>query len=302
MSSNFGISRLAHFAQPQLGKEFHTRLAKWVACLLILFLAWTLGRLVWVWFEPTIDQVGTQPQAVVTASSTAPAYHVDQLARHQFFGEFNAKVAPVEPKPQPVVEAPKTKLNLTLVGLVASSEPERGLAVIANRGSQKTYGIGEPIEGTRVTLRQVLNDRVILRNNGRDEALMLAGVDYNQPNQQNKRPVKQAPAQQRASAGSDLSSVKAEIMNNPQALLKYITLSREQNESGLIGYRLGPGSDSRLFKDAGLQTGDIAVGINGADLTNPAEMNRIWQSLSDASEISLTVQRDGQLHEIYISL
>nr|WP_232312903.1 type II secretion system protein GspC [Enterovibrio coralii] len=158
------------------------------------------------------------------------------------------------------------------------------------------------MEGTRVTLRQVLNDRVILRNNGRDEALMLAGVDYNKatPQRQTRPAAPAAPASN--GSGPDLSSVKAEIINNPQALLKYITLSREQNESGLIGYRLGPGSDNRLFKEAGLQTGDIAVGINGADLTNPAEMNRIWQSLSDASEISLTVQRDGQLHEIYISL
>ncbi|PKF51398.1 type II secretion system protein GspC [Enterovibrio nigricans] len=300
MFSNFGISRLANIAQPQLGKDFHVYLSKWVARLLILFLAWTLGRLLWVWFEPTSVEANSQPTAFVASTNTTPAYHIDQLALHQFFGEFNAKSAPIEPKPQPVVEAPKTKLNLTLVGLVASSEPERGLAVIANRGSQKTYGIGEPIEGTRVTLRQVLNDRVILRNNGRDEALMLAGVDYNQPN---KAPVRKAPAQQRASSGdSDLSAIKAEIMNNPQALLKYLTLSREQNETGLIGYRIGPGSDSRLFTDAGLQTGDIAVGINGADLTNPAEMNRIWQSLSDASEISLTVQRGGQLHEIYISL
>nr|WP_269748108.1 type II secretion system protein N [Enterovibrio coralii] len=93
MSSNFGMSRLANFAQPQLGKEFHTRLAKWVARLLILFLAWTLGRLIWVWFEPASTQPAAQSNRPFVASTTAsPAYQIDQLARHQLFGEFNAKL------------------------------------------------------------------------------------------------------------------------------------------------------------------------------------------------------------------
>ncbi|WP_281545927.1 type II secretion system protein GspC [Grimontia sp. SpTr1] len=304
MSSNFGIKRLPVWAQPQLGKAFPATLAKWVMRLLVLILAWTLGRLVWVWVPNSAPEaVSGAPAAAATVVAQGPAYQLDQLVNRHFFGQYSAKAAPVEKKPEPVVEAPRTRLNLTLVGLVASSEPDRGLAVIANRGSQKTYGIGEAIEGTRVILRQVQTDRVILRNNGRDEALMLAGVDYNQSSS--------SPAPTRAQSKpnipkntgeADLSNVKAEIMNNPQALLKYITLSQERNEEGLVGYRLGPGGDSRLFEQAGLQSGDVAVGINGADLTNPAEMNRIWQSLSDASEISLTVQRDGQLHEIYIGL
>ncbi|WP_325891151.1 type II secretion system protein GspC [Grimontia sp. NTOU-MAR1] len=304
MSANFGIKRSLVLAQPQLGKAFPASLAKWVTCLLVLILAWTLGRLVWVWVPNAApEDVSDTPAAVASVSTQGPAYQLDQLVNRHFFGRYSAKAAPVEKKPEPVVDAPRTRLNLTLVGLVASSEPDRGLAVIANRGSQKTYGIGEAIEGTRVILRQVLNDRVILRNNGRDEALMLAGVDYNKAS---SSPVptraKAKPTIPQNTGQADLSNVKAEIMNNPQSLLKFITLSQERNEEGLVGYRLGPGGDSRLFEQAGLQAGDIAVGINGADLTNPAEMNRIWQSLSDASEISLTVQRDGQLHEIYIGL
>ncbi|MGT0149779.1 type II secretion system protein N [Vibrio metschnikovii] len=44
------------------------------------------------------------------------------------------------------VDAPPTRLNLTLVGVVASNELERSLAVIANRGQQATYGLNEQIE------------------------------------------------------------------------------------------------------------------------------------------------------------
>ena len=303
MFANFGMKRLGNFAPPQLGKDAPATAAKWVTRILLFILAWTLGRLLWVWFVPADATVVSSIPSQVSVGQVTPAYQIDQIVNHHIFGRFSEKTAPVPKKPEPVVDAPRTRLNLTLVGLVASSEPERGLAVIANRGSQKTYGIGEAIEGTRVTLRQVLNDRVILRNNGRDEALMLAGVDYNARGQSKPATRSKASAPVRRNTGKpDLSNVKAEILSNPQALLKYITLSQEQGENGLVGYRIGPGSDSRLFDEAGLKSGDVAVGLNGADLTNPAEMNRIWQSLSDASEISLTVQRDGQLHDIYISL
>lgn len=301
MSAIFGIKRLPDWAQPQLGKTFPASLAKWTTRVLVLILAWTLGRLVWFWVPSPPPSPTSATAVATTAGQQQPAYQLDQLVNRHFFGRYNAAPAPVVEAPAPVVEAPRTKLNLTLVGLVASSEPDRGLAVIANRGSQKTYGIGEAIEGTRVILRQVMSDRVILRNSGRDETLMLAGVDYNDRERAPQPAPVREPVEQDSGEG-DLSSVKAEIMNNPQALLKYITLSQERNDEGLVGYRIGPGSDNRLFQEAGLQEGDIAVSINGADLANPAEMNRIWQSLSDASEISLTVQRDGQLHDIYIGL
>lgn len=68
-----------------------------------------------------------------------------------------------------IQDAPKTRLNLVLVGAVASSNPKLSLAVIANRGTQATYGINEEIEGTRAKLKAVLVDRVIIDNSGRDE-------------------------------------------------------------------------------------------------------------------------------------
>ena len=299
---NESMQHLLLKVQPHVGKDTPKKAANLTTFVLLVILAWVLGRLAWQWVTPepvAPPQVNSSSFSVRNASS--PAYQLDKLVNRHFFGRYN-EAAPVVKKEEAVIDAPRTKLNLTLVGLVASNDASRGLAVIANRGKQKTYGVGEAIEGTRVILRQVLIDRVILRNNGRDEALMLAGVDYNERNKSHAAPVQAKKTRTPSQGGGDFSAIKAEILNNPQALLKYITLSQEQNQDGLIGYRIGPGSDKRFFEQAGLENGDIAVRINGADLTNPAEMNRIWQSLSDSSEISLTVQRNGQLHDIYISL
>ena len=89
---------------------------------------------------------------------------------------------------QPVKQdAPQTRLNLTLVGLVASSNPQTALAVITHRGKQNTYGLNEAIEGTRATLQAVYPDRVIIRNSGRDETLMLDGVDFNKASQSTRK-------------------------------------------------------------------------------------------------------------------
>lgn len=304
MSANFELNRIVDWLQPRLTKAFSNTVAKWMSRLLILFLAWTLGQQVWLFSgAPSVSVLGASmgKSGKADVNSQAPIYELDQLISLNLFGLYNATIPIVDS----LVDAPRTNLNLTLVGLVANSSPSRGLAVIANSGSQSIYGVGETITGTGVVLRQVMADRVILRNSGRDEALMLEGLDYTkraQPLAEAKQTKAKSSSQDESQSSVDLSSVKAEILENPQTLLKFITLSQERGDEGIVGYRLGPGQDARLFNESGLQAGDVAVSINGVDLTDPSQMNKIWQNLTDASEIILTVRRDDQLHKIYISL
>lgn len=301
MSANLRINRIVDWLQPRLTKAFSDTVAQWTSYLLILFLAWALGQLVWLAAGSSTISLATSviKSTKINSNSESSAYELDQLINLNLFGLYNAAI----PIAGNAITAPRTNLNLTLVGLVANSAPSRGLAVIANSGSQSIYGVGETITGTGVVLRQVMVDRVILRNSGRDEALMLEGVDYTKDTQSLENKEQNKLQSKTPQAGkADLSNIKAEILKNPQSLLKFITLSQARDGQNIIGYRLGPGSDPRLFKESGLKNGDVAVSINGVDLTNPSEMNKIWQSLSDASEIILTVRRDGQLHKIYIGL
>ncbi|ATF09476.1 type II secretion system protein GspC [Candidatus Enterovibrio altilux] len=303
MFANFGMKHLVIWMSPLLGKNTPTIATKWFTYVLLLLLAWTLGRLVWFWVIPPANSIPLSSSDQWSVGHVVPSHQIEQIINQHFFGRFSKEATLGETKFKPIIDAPQTRLHFTLVGVVTSSEPEHGLAVIANRSVQKIYGIGETIEETNIILHQVQSNHVILRNNGRDETLMLNGLDYNPAEQTNPATHRKEAVSVKQNTGQpDLSNVKAEIMNDPQALLKYITWSQERNQYGLIGYRIDPGNDSRLFQEAGLQSGDIAVNLNGADLTNPAEMNRIWLSLSHVSEISLTVKREGQLHDIYISL
>ena len=84
-----------------------------------------------------------------------------------------------------IEDAPQTRLNLTLTGVVASSNRENAAAIIEHQSSQETYGIGDLITGTRATLEQVHNDRVLIKQSGRLETLMLDGFEYEQGENEN---------------------------------------------------------------------------------------------------------------------
>ena len=100
----------------------------------------------------------------------------------------------------------------------------------------------------------------------------------------------------------DTSITPEEIAKDPQSVFKYITISPVKKDGDIVGYRVSPGRDAALFNDVGLQPGDIAVQLNGIDLSDPSSSVQLMQVMSDPQELNLTVERDGQQYDIYIQL
>ncbi len=280
------------------------KLSLLLTCLFIAITGWILGKIVWLAIPQSSEVPQWRPSASsVTAINKGDAIDFNALQNANLFGKFTEqKAAVVE---QPIVkDAPKTRLNLTLVGAVASSDANTSLAVIANRGKQATYGLGEEIEGTRATLKAVLVDRVIIDNQGRDETLMMQGIEYKKLSESPQ--VARAQAQRAEAATSDvgekLEQIREEIAKDPQSVFKYITISPVKKDGDIVGYRVSPGRDAALFNDVGLQPGDIAVQLNGIDLSDPSSSVQLMQVMSDPQELNLTVERDGQQYDIYIQL
>lgn len=274
-------------------------LSLWLAVLCIALSAWIIGKMVWM-FDSDQTAVAAWTPAVSTRQASQTNFDVTNLQQGAIFGRYTEQVtAPVTPVK---VDAPKTRLNLVLVGVVASSEPSQSLAVIANRGQQATYGLNEVIEGTRVKLKAVLPDRVIIDNSGRNETLMLEGLDYSKlSSAQSGVEARTNRAQADDNAQEEkLAAIRTAVANNPSEIFQYVTLSQVKQADQILGYRVSPGKDRALFEAVGLQNGDIATQINGLDLTDPDVMSKIFESVSDLTEINLTVERDGQQHDIYI--
>ena len=110
------------------------------------------------------------------------------------------------------------------------------------------------------------------------------------------------PAPKSSAPSSQLGRIKQEILEKPQTLFSYIRLSQVKRDGQLAGYRVNPGKERALFDAVGLKANDLAVSLNGNDLTDPAVMAKLWTELSQATDFTLTVEREGQLHDIYIEL
>ena len=290
---------LAQFKSHHLAIQ--AKLSVLLTCLFVAMTGWILGKVVWLAVPQSSDVQQWQPTASRTmVGDKTNTIDFNALQSANLFGKYSEqKPAVIE---QPLVkDAPKTRLNLTLVGAVASTQVQTSLAVIANRGKQATYGVGEEIDGTRAKLKAVLVDRVIIENQGRDETLMMQGIEYSKLSESSPRsePSEAEPA---SDMSERLSQIREEIAQNPQSVFKYISISPVKDGENIVGYRVSPGREAALFNDVGLEPGDIAVQLNGIDLSDPSSSAELMRVMSNPQELSLTVERDGQQYDIYIQL
>ena len=285
-------------------KQLHTI----VVVLLSLYLIAFAAKLVWrIIPEPQLSATPTVSRApVISSSSGQNGVNIAKIQQLNLFG--NAAAKPAEPVAE-VTDAPETRLNLTLTGVVASSDQEAGTAIIENRGSQAVYGLGEKIEGTNATLQKVYNDRVIIKNGVRNETLMLDGIDYDEANRRREMQARQRPAPQEDEYEDDTVELSEEaieataaLRERPASFTDFISISPKTEEGQLIGYQVSPGKEPELFKSAGLEAGDVITQINGLDLTDLQQSQEALSELRNAQTIELTIIRDGSLTTLYLDL
>jgi len=67
------------------------------------------------------------------------------------------------------------------------------------------------------------------------------------------------------------------------------------------GYRIYPGRNRQQFAKLGLMPGDLVTSINGAALDDPARGMEILQSMNSATDVTVTIERNGQTSQISIN-
>jgi len=292
-----GVNALFKLGESVKEVQVQQRISFTVMALLLVMSAWILGQLVW---QPLTSETVTKWQPTrfsAGQTSSSQTVNLTELQNSHLFGEYQEQRQVVT---QPKVEdAPKSRLSVVLVGVVTSTNPDKSLAVIANRGKQATYGIGEVIEGTRAKLYQVQKDRVIVDNSGRNETVMLEGLKYSKPEPEKAPQPSSSTAQ---IPQNKLEQIRDEIRKDAKQIFQYVRMSQVKRDGDVLGYRLSPGKDKALFDSVGLKPGDVATQINGLDLKDSSAMGEIFQNISQMTELTLTVERDGQPYEIYIEL
>ena len=284
------------------------QLNRFFSLVLVLLLAWLAARLTWLlWPEPMVSSQ-IQPELSVAATvSGSPS--LDALLAAHLFGQYQEKSA--EPVPVAVVtEAPKTNLNVKLTGVVATkNQPEQGTAIIESNGVEQVYAVDEQIEGTSASLKQVLEDRVLLQVSGRFETLMLDGLEYQQLSSENApvgEALQEAPSapepMEYSPAQADLNVVRQEMLAEPAKFFDYVRVTPRHRNGQMYGYALLPGKDPELFARMGLMPNDVAIEINGVRLNDMQQAYGIINELREAKEASIKVERDGEIKDVLFTL
>jgi general secretion pathway protein C len=294
--TNLSANLMARLAAVGMDK----RLPLLATLLLVALLAQSLAQLTWQVLPSQPAAPLVMPRAALQ-SNVGQTRHTDisRIGQWHLFGEIQ-KAAP-KPIAQ-VIDAPDTRLNLKLRGLLASSDPVAARAIIADgKGVEEAYKVGQKLPGN-ATLREIYADRVILEYRGRLEALRLpkdaltSGVvtqkAASNTQRASNRQVKQAGTADNAAL---LRQYRDALINRPQTLMNLVNASPVMDKASgkLRGYRIRPGKDRKLLGRFGLRSGDVVTSVNGVSLDNPIKALEIMRDLSTATSIMLNVERNG---------
>lgn len=305
------------------------RLRQALLALLALWAVLVLVQMFWaLWPQPAVSPPPADIINPVSRSQVAPdtaSVDRDRLVARKLFGE-PGTAAPIaaevvaeaqgDPDREGIEEgARETRLDLTLRGVVASTEEGLGHAIIEHRNRQDVYAVDDelPVSGS-VSLAKVIPGRVVLDNNGTYELLTLfeeTDLDA-QLQDMARQPVSmeradaRAPVQQDlradAEAGELAAAYRDQLYENPESLASLVRISAVREGGALRGYRILPGRDAAQFQRLGFKAGDLVTGINGIALDNPANTMQLYQAMRSANEVVFELERDGRPVSISVDL
>jgi general secretion pathway protein C len=256
-----------------------------------ILLASQLAVFTWMIISPR-TLVLAEPTRAKGAASIAQG---QSIADWHVFGDATVEVVAL-PKE---VNAPKTRLRLELLGVMAASKAENSSAIIAPKGGAgENYRIGEVVQG-RTKLAAVHQDKVILDSNGKLETLkfdLTRGQNIrrsSQPTPAQKKSQSRGSLKERfrkvRSASDAVSLLRKEVANNPAGALKQLGLETAANGSG---YKVS--NSGSMLTQLGLQPGDIILSVNGQTLGNLDDDQHLLEQVSSSGQARLEIQRGNR--------
>lgn len=288
---------------------------KTVCGALILWLLFALSQLVSVFIGSDATPANTDnPSGEAVVFRPADNIDITQLQSINLFGIAGAVSVPqaetetVAVADDVALNAIKTKLNLTLRGIVYSPYDDESLAVIVFQNEQDRYYIGDKLPtGNKVTLARVIPDHVILDNNGRYESLWLYD-DEKRSSPARKvstfKTNKKTVTDNRNNARTTrlAKDYRDRLYKNPGSLAEVLRVSPVNKSGQMLGYRVTPGRDRKQFAQLGFKANDVVISINGIELDEPSKALEIYKLMRTASEAAIVVNRKGAPVEVLVSL
>lgn len=258
-----------------------TRLPTLLSVVLVLLVAYQLASATWAIVAPQAAIEVTAPSRVAADPPPDP----ESIAARHLFGEAN-----VAPRVG-AIDAPETRLDLTLRGIAASGSREYARALIAGPDAkEKVYAIGAEVPGGAL-VHEIHADRVLLNRRGTLETLRLPkfGGDGSPAPPIEAQPV---------------GAVAVDNLRNQAATDELVEIVRPQAvmvDGQLRGFRVYPGRDRQRFARLGLRAGDLVTAVNGSPLTDMAQSLEALRVLAGDSEVSLTIERGDEIETVTVT-
>lgn len=267
-------------------------LPAWISLLLVVVIAWQLAQMVWMLVPaPSAgDPIATPGHALTSHATGSVAADANAISNAHIFGIADSDEAAPPPVTEEIENLRDTRLtNLSLKGTIASNPAELAIAIIADgNNEERVYVVGDPVT-SGANLHAVYADRVVLNENGVLTNLKLP-KDF---------PAVTAVASRRNTtttrrARTNTQSIQAAVAQNVSKLADVIRPTPYFVGGQQQGYRVYPGRNRAQFTALGLRPGDLIKDIDGQALTDPTQAMQIFQSLGNADQVSVTVERNGQ--------
>ncbi|HUP92424.1 MAG TPA: type II secretion system protein GspC [Solimonas sp.] len=289
------LNRIAHH---------YERYSRWlppaVSAVLVVAIAWTLAKLVWALVPvPAAAQWRPAPVAPLAAAmARTGGPNVQAIVDAQLFGAY---APPAVAQAVDLNNAPDTRLNLTLLGILAGTDETKSRALISTQeGDEQPYAIGDDV-GPNVTLQAIFPDRVILLRAGQPETLRL---NKDQPSNSPAYAQAEVAAPEQPSTNTSVmvSQIREQVLADPSKASDYIRVQPANVGGQIHGYRIYPGRERALFTEVGLRPGDLVTAVNGIQLNDTQTALQMLNDLSRAPNVTLTIERGGQVQTVNVSL
>lgn len=279
----------------------------WVLLILIALCA---AKLTWVFVTP-VAPIGTAIIEPANQTQTTDSFDWNELSQtiseRPFFGEPEV-IEPEFVEVVEVVEAPETKLNLSLQAVLAQGEGE-GFAVIAqSSGSGKVFQLGDDVFGSS-KLESVFSDRVILDRKGKLETLKFETSDSSdilqsvevEPEIEETLQATIVKVNNELANGGDYQTQAQNVVNylsqrasqNPQALLNELGLQANGD-----GYQVT--RRARQLQMIGLRPGDLVTAINDTAVGNIVDDQSLFNNLlQTGGQVKVQIRRGSRSFTIY---
>jgi len=290
--------------------------------LLIVGIAYTLASTGWYFLsDPTPAPLDdTRSRA---ARNARPTVSLDQILAANMFGKATASGA------QQKVDAPETRLKLTLEGVFNAEDTNNSAAIIAEQGRPgELYQLHQKLSGG-VELVEVHVDRVVLKRAGALETLRfpeqttliatstiepdaaMAPPEQASEEQETEQPQEppapadsasiDTPSRDDATMRSRIEQYRTKLDADPNGTLNSLGVSAVSAD-GAKGYQVGNLASSPYLAQTGLQSGDVILSVNGRPVGDVQSDRQEIDNVLAQGSARLEVQRGDRRFFVTASL